>query len=82
MTLTDTEKLIEEVRTINGEIEELQLKSNDIVKNCDKLFYLIIQQQKVIDLLYAEVFKEPPLGVNYNEIWEQFQKEKNINNNI
>ena len=32
MTLTDTEKLIEEVRTINGEIEELQLKSNDIVK--------------------------------------------------
>ena len=33
MTLTDTEKLIEEVRTINGEIEELQSRNNDIVRN-------------------------------------------------
>ena len=33
MTLTNTEKLIEEVTTINGEIEELQNRNNEIVGN-------------------------------------------------
>ena len=76
MTLTDTEKLIEEVRTINGEIEELQFRNNDIIKKCDKLFYLILQQQKLIDLLKKEVKKKKKKTpvINYDDIWDKFPK--------
>ena len=72
MALTDTEKLIEEVITINGEIEELQSRKNSIVGNYDKLFKLIVSQQKIIDLLYKEVFKQTPPIINYDDIFEKF----------
>ena len=75
MTLTDTEKLIEEVRTINGEIEELQSRNNDIVRNCDHLFKLMLNQQELIDLLYKEVFKQTPPVINYDDIFEKLAKD-------
>ena len=75
MTLTDTEKLIEEVRTINGEIEELQSRNNTIVGNCDNLFKMMLKQQKLIDLLYKEVFKQNPPVINYDDIFEKNPKD-------
>ena len=75
MTLTDTEKLIEEVRTINGEIEELQSRNNDIVRNCDHFFKLILNQQELIDLSYKEVFKQTPPVINYDDIFEKLAKD-------
>ena len=72
MAKTDTEKLIEEVIKINGEIEELQNRNNDIVGSYTKLFQLILYQQKIIDLLYEEVFKQTPPIINYDDIFENF----------